>query len=378
MAKIKGSASPILVVDSLCGACNNLLHDKAQKGERVEMAVVGVMYNLKGEPPEEGEPPDSQAELDSETTVLAVADALRAYGHDVCLLEGDYGAVSKVSDLHLDIVFNMCEGRKGESRESQVPAVLDMLGIPYTGSGVLALAATLDKPLAKKILTYHRVPTPLFMAFDDENEVDPQGLKFPVFVKPAREGSSKGVTPRSYCSKPLDFFREAKRLIREYKQPVLVEEYLPGREFTVGLLGNRNPLVFPVTEINFDLVPQEHGRIYTGQFKSDWFQEIYYTCPAQISEALETELVEAALATYRVFNCKDLARVDLRLDDDGVPNVIEINPLPGLAPGFSDYPRMAEKGGWTYTDLINGILECALRRHDLSHLIPFGSAKQIA
>jgi D-alanine-D-alanine ligase len=342
------------------------------------MAVVGVMYNLKGAPPEEGEPPDLGAELDSESTVAAVALALRANGHEVQMIEGNDTAYLKLLSNRLDIVFNMCEGLRGESRESHIPSMLEMLGIPYTGSGVLTLALTLDKPLTKKVLAYHGIPTPGFRVFASADEIDVSGLEFPLFVKPAHEGSSMGVSSNSYCRDIHELTREIGRLLTLYRQPVLVEEFLPGREFTVGILGNRNPVIFPVMEINFDAIPDDHARVYSRQFKTDWSDEVYYMCPAPVTADLEASLKDTALRTYRALDCRDLARVDLRLDRNGVPNVMEVNPLPGLAPGFSDYPRIAEKGGWSYTDLVNGILECALRRNKMEHLIKPSFVRQIA
>lgn len=348
------------------------------KGESVRMAVVGVAFNLKGDPPEEGEPPDLCAELDSESTVLAVAEALKAYGHDVFFLEGNSDIISQLRVRPADIVFNMSEGLKGESRESHIPAVLEMLGVPYTGSGVLALAITLDKPLSKKILAYHGVPTAPFKVFETESDIDEQGLRFPIFVKPSHEGSSMGISPSSLCPGPLDLYREARRLLHQYRQPVLAEEFLPGREFTVGILGNQKPVVFPVMEINFDKVPPRHGNLYSRQFKTDWDDNSYYSCPANISPELEADLKEMALNTYRILGCRDFSRVDLRLDRYGNPNVMEINPLPGMAPGFSDYPRIAQKAGWSYADLVNGVLECALRRYGLRHLVSPRFSKEIA
>ncbi|MGI6631799.1 MAG: D-alanine--D-alanine ligase family protein [Bacillota bacterium] len=342
------------------------------------MAVVGVMYNLKGAPPEDGEPPDLGAELDSESTVTAVAEALRAHGHEVQMIEGNDTAYLKLLSNRLDIVFNMCEGLRGESRESHIPSMLEMLGIPYSGSGVLTLALTLDKPLTKKVLSYHGIPTPGFKVFSSVDEVDPSGLEFPLFVKPAHEGSSMGISPSSQCSCLAELISEVGKLIHLYRQPVLVEEYLPGREFTVGILGNKNPVLFPVMEINFDAVPKDHGRVYSRQFKTDWSEDVYYLCPAPISSDLEAWIKDTALKTYRALDCRDLARVDLRLDRNGVPNIMEVNPLPGMVPGFSDYPRIAEKGGWSYVELVNGILECALRRNNLQHLIKPAFVRQIA
>lgn len=333
------------------------------------MATVGLMYNLKGEPPDDGEPPDLGAELDSETTVMAVAEALRAGGHEVVLIEGNDVAYLRLLEKPVDIVFNMCEGLRGESRESHIPAILEMLGIPYTGSGVLTLALTLDKALTKKVLAYHGIPTAPFKVFDAGEPVDVTGLEFPLFVKPLHEGSSMGVGPSSIVSSVADLEREVSRLTRMYKQPALVEEFLPGREFTVGILGNANPLVLPVMEINFNRCPAEHGRVYSRQFKVEWYQDEFYLCPAPIDDELRRTIEDLALRTYRVLGCRDMARIDVRLDRNGVPNVMEVNPLPGLTPGFSDFPRIAEKGGFTYVELVNTILWCALKRYGLEHLL---------
>ena len=189
-----------------------------------------------------------------------------------------------------------------------------------------------------------------------------------MFAKPAHEGSSMGILPSCKCNDIRELIAEVTRLVDTYKQPVLVEEYLPGREFTIGIIGNQSPVIFPVMEIDFNHVPPQHGHIYSRLFKAEWSDDKYYLCPAPISTEMENKLCQAALDTYRALDCRDLARVDLRLDRDGVPNVMEVNPLPGMAPGYSDYPRIAEKAGWSYIELVNGILECALRRLGLSHL----------
>lgn len=369
-------------IDAYNRPCNNHLRQQQNpKGESQSMAVIGVMFNLKGESPGEGEPPDAGAELDCESTVLAVAEALRAYGHDIRLIEGNDNSYLKLTSEHIDIVFNMCEGIRGESRESHVPAILEMLGIPYTGSGVLTLALTLDKPLTKKILTFHNVPTARFKVFESEEEVDTKGFEFPLFVKPAHEGSSMGISPSSKCNNYHEVRCEVGKLVKLYKQPALVEEFLSGREFTVGLIGNRQPSIFPIMEINFAHIPEHeiHGSIYSRQFKAEWCEDKYYSCPACLSPELEEQIRDIALQTYRILDCRDFARIDMRLDKNGVPNVIEVNPLPGMAPGFSDYPKIAEKAGWSYRELVNRILTCALRRYGLLHLSPFISVnKQIA
>jgi D-alanine-D-alanine ligase len=322
------------------------------------------MFNLgKNEPPEEGEPPDAHAELDSEHTVMAIAAGLASAGHQVILVEGDEEAYLKLRETRPDIVFNICEGLRGESRESQVPALLEMLGIPYTGSGVLSLALALDKAAAKKMLLYHGVPTPAFRNIAPGVPIDADGLRFPLFVKPANEGSSMGIGPESKVN-TLEEFTERVQFVHDvYCQPALVEEFIDGREFTVGLVGNDKPLIFPMIEINYGLVPKAHGNIYSYQFKKEWDADEYYLCPAPVDEETEQLLKDTALAAFRALGCADVARVDIRLGTDGVPYVLEVNPLPGLTPGFSDLCRQADKAGLTYPELVNSILEAALERY---------------
>ncbi|HYG59643.1 MAG TPA: ATP-grasp domain-containing protein [Symbiobacteriaceae bacterium] len=326
--------------------------------------TVGLMYNLgKYEQPEEGEPPDVHAELDSDQTIMAVAAALASAGHTVLRIEGDEEAYLKLRERRPDIVFNMCEGLRGESRESQIPAMLELLGIPYTGSGVLPLALSLDKATAKKMFLFHGVPTPAFRAIAPGEPVDCQGLRFPLFVKPALEGSSMGISPRSRVDTPAELLERVLHVHQWYRQPALVEEFLEGREFTVGLVGNETPFIFPIMEINYSLVPRNHGEVYSYQFKKEWDGDEFYLCPAPISHALETVLKQTALNAVRALGCRDVARVDIRLNAEGEPSVLEVNPLPGLSPGFSDLCRQAEKAGWTYAELVNGILEAAVQRY---------------
>lgn len=333
------------------------------------MARVGLTFNLKkARDPEDDEPPDAQAEYDSPATVMAVADALRRGGHQVVFLEADEFLPDRIREESPQVVFNLAEGLRGESRESHVPALLEMLGIPYTGSGVLSLALCLDKPLTKVVLGQYGIPTPAFRVIAPDEAIDATGLRFPLFVKPAHEGSSMGVGPGSVVYGETDLVRQV-NLVRElYRQEALVEEFLPGREFTVGLVGNRCLHAFPIMEINYDEVPADHGAVYSRHFKEHWDDDRYYLCPAPVDEALRAELVELARRAFRALRCRDVARVDLRLDAAGRPQVLEINPLPGLAPGFSDLPRAAAAEGWTYEELVNGILDVALLRLGMSHL----------
>ncbi len=203
--------------------------------------TVALLYNLKQNAPRsdaEDKPWDAWNELDGEKTVAGIERALRAGGHEVIGMEGDANLSRKLQHYKVDIAFNTCEGHRGGSREAQVPALLDMLGIPYTGSGVMTLAIALDKPMAKRVLDFHGLPTPKFQTFvTDDEPLDPQ-LKFPLFVKPSREGSGIGVTAKSICRNARELREQVRTIIRNYHEPALVEEYIEGREITTGLLGN--------------------------------------------------------------------------------------------------------------------------------------------
>ncbi|MEW6524877.1 MAG: D-alanine--D-alanine ligase [Bacillota bacterium] len=343
------------------------------------MAKVGLVYNLaRIEQPEEGEPPDANAEYDSESTVLSVAEALRRGGHDVVFIEGDVSCYDRFLHSRLDIVFNMAEGIRGESRESHVPAILEMLGIPYTGSGVLTMAVCLNKATTKKILAYHGIPTARFTLLRPGAPLDIGDLRFPLFAKPLHEGSSMGISPESVIMNYDDLRRQVDYLGNAYRQDVIVEEYLTGREFTVAILGNDEPQAFPPMEIIFQHCPDDHGAVYSRRFKVEWSAEKYYCCPAQVDGELDYAIRKTALDAYRALDCREVARVDIRLDRDGVPNVMEINPLPGLAPGFSDLPRILEADGVGYDQLVNGIVDMALCRYSLDQLRVPLAARSIA
>lgn len=330
--------------------------------------VVALMYNLaRSVAPASEDPPDARAELDSEETVMAVSAALAQLGHQVVRVEGDEDAYPQLRQTRPDIVFNLCEGTRGEAREAQIPALLELLGIRYTGSGPLSLALSLDKAAAKKHFCYDGVPTPRFVNVAPDEPICAGHLRYPLFVKPVREGSSMGIGPEAVCRNRAELEARVAYLHQAYRQPALVEEFLAGREFTVGLLGNGASLrALPIMEINFQPVPQSHGRVYSRQFKAEWDADCYYDCPARVDQALESLLVATAVRAFHSLGCRDVARVDLRLDDRGVPHVLEVNPLPGLTPGYSDLCRIAAVGGLDYAGLIGAILEAALHRHGLA------------
>jgi D-alanine-D-alanine ligase len=327
---------------------------------------IALLANLKINAPHgRGEPRDRWAELDSERTIESIAGALRQAGHKVNFLEGDESLYGRLLKGHFDIAFNMCEGHRGDSRESHVPAILEMLGVPYTGSKVLCLALTLDKPMAKRVLAFHGLPTPPFQVFDTPDEPVAPGLSYPLFVKPAGEGTGMGIDGNSVVRDEGELRHQLHWLIGTYGQPALVEEFIEGREITVGVLGNERLHVFPPLEIDLSRCPPEERGIYTGRIKSELPELPLYVCPTALAEGQEEELGRLAVAAYRALDCLDVARVDFKLDahDGERPYILEVNPLPGLSPGVSDLVFEAEAEGMSHAELINAILGAALERY---------------
>lgn len=347
---------------------------------------VALLANLKKNAPKfDGMSEDQWADLDSESTVNALVDAIRSGGHTCEFLEGDITLLDTVRKFKPDICFNICEGHFGDAREAQVPAILEMLRIPYTGSKVLTLALTLDKPMTKRVLAYHDLPTPAFQTFERVDEPLEEDMKFPMFVKPSREGTGMGVSARSIVHNEDELREQVAYIIEKYKQTALVEHYIEGREITVGLVGNligpvarRLPVdegapriqagvrFFPPMEV--DLKPFEDlDVVYSNRLKVDLADQLNYICPAPIDDELVDELNWYTAAVFRVTGALDVSRVDFRLDmhDNWKPYILEINPLPGLSPKISDLVIEAEADGIDHAGLVNLILETALYRYGM-------------
>ncbi|MBI5022507.1 MAG: D-alanine--D-alanine ligase [Ignavibacteriales bacterium] len=315
---------------------------------------------------------DIYAEWDTFETIDAVRSALAEH-HSVTMIEADEQAFSKLQKLAPQIVFNIAEGLNGVSREAQIPAMLEMLGLPYSGSDPLTLAICLDKSRAKEILSYYNIPTAKFAVIHTESDLNKCKIPFPNIVKPLHEGSSKGIYNSSIVRTSHELKEVVTATLHKYKQPVLVEEYLPGREFTVAILGNGNDLhVLPIVEIKFDTLPAGVNPIYSYEAKWIWDQsdsplEIF-TCPAVLSKELEKEIVEISKQAYKILRCRDWCRIDVRLDSKGTPNIIELNPLPGILPKPEDnscFPKAARAAGLTYNQLIQSVLLLAAQRYGL-------------
>ncbi len=349
---------------------------------------VALLANLKKNAPTwPGMSPDRWDDLDSEETIQAIMQAIEAGGHNVTFLEGDASLFETLPQVKPDICFNICEGHFGDGREAHVPALLEMLRIPYTGSQVLTLALALDKPMTKRVLTYHGLPTPSFQVFERVTEpLDPQ-MQFPLFVKPSREGTGMGISAESIARDEEQLRTQLRRLFERYDQPVLVEHYIEGREVTVGAVGNlRSPVAWrvpddeeaprilkglhflPALEVDMAAYPDEEAGVYTSRIKVEMAHEFHYLCPAPLTDDQIDELNWLTAAVFRVTGCLDVARVDFRLDanDGDRPYILEVNPLPGLNPGYSDLCIEAAADGWSYDDLINEILNLAIERYELT------------
>jgi D-alanine-D-alanine ligase len=338
---------------------------------------VGLTYNLRRKVgANENLPEDFYIEFDDAETVEAIALALRRGGCKVIKIEANLDAYSKLRRLKPDIVFNIAEGLHGEARESHIPVILEMLRIPYTGSGPTTLAICLDKALTHKILSAHGIPSPKFQVFKRADEKISDDLSFPLVIKPLAEGSSKGVRSSSLVKDEQSLRKQLSWVIKTYNQPAIAEEFLPGREFTVGLIGNESPIVLPIVEIRVDKLPSGASPIYSYEAKWIWDTPEkpldIFECPANIPLNLENKIKDIAAQTFKVLNCRDLCRIDMRLDVKGEPRVLEVNPLPGLIPNpdaHSCLPEAARAAGLTYDQLICTILWQALKRYGLHELV---------
>jgi len=314
------------------------------------------------------QPDDLYAEWDDAATIQAVADAL-AQRHQVSLVNADLDAFEKLRSLQPDLVFNIAEGLYGASREAQIPAMLEMLQLPYTGSDPVTLGICLDKHRTKQILAWHNVATPRFALLRRACEL-PAAFRYPLMVKPTLEGSSKGVTDKALVHDAAGLQAQLDWVWNHYRQPALVEEFLSGREFTVAMIGNGDALrVLPIVEIDFSTLPAGANPIYSYEAKWLWDTEEaplqIFACPAPLEPMLQRAIETVCRRAFDVLGCRDWCRIDVRLDGDGVPNIIELNPLPGVLPRpeqNSCFPKAARAAGLSYPEMILAVVEAACQR----------------
>lgn len=335
---------------------------------------IGIAYSLK--PDDRGRldgPDDLDEEFDTSETIDAIAEVIRGDGHDVLLLGDGRPFLAKVSADPPDFVFNMAEGEgASRNRESRVPAVCELLSIPYSGSDPLTLAATLDKPVAKRLvqdLPDFHVPKGLTLGPETSRTgldrlltqvFDFDWFQYPLILKPAFEGSSKGIRAGGLVETVDEAVNLFDRLARDYHQPILIEEFIDGDEVTVGVLGNG-----PAAEVLgiMRILPREPTErfVYSLDVKRDWQRLVRYEAPARLPESVIDRIKTAALGAFEALGCLDLARIDFRVRD-GVPYFIEANPLPGLSPVTGDLVILAKGHGTSHNDLIRRILHESLTR----------------
>lgn len=325
--------------------------------------IVGLTYDLRDDYLKLGYKEEDVAEFDGPRTIEAIDNNLRILGFDTERIGNVRSLVEKIAaGKRWDLVFNIAEGMNGFGREAQVPALLEAYGIPYTFSDSLTLSLTLHKGMAKHVARGEGVPTPNFMLVEDVKDIDRLNLTFPLFAKPVAEGTGKGVDSASKIESLDELYATAFRLLELYKQPVLVEEFLPGREFTVGVVGTGvEAEVVGVMEVV--LLDNADQGAYTFMNKELCEDRVLYRLE---ENGVAHEVARVALEAYRCLGCRDAGRVDIRLDGNGVPNFMEVNPLAGLHPKHSDLPILCTLSGMRYNELIKRIVKSALKRANAS------------
>jgi len=320
---------------------------------------VGIAYDLRQDYLAEGYTEEETAEFDRGETIDAIEAALQGFGCETNRIGGIRKLAPRLAGgERWDMVFNIAEGLKGFGREAQVPALLEAYGVPYTFSDPLVLAVSLHKAMTKHVLRDKGVPTPDFYEVESDSDVEGVNLPFPLFAKPVAEGTGKGISNKSKITNKEQLKAVCRELLRVYDQPVLVERFLPGREFTVGILGTGDK-VRPVGVMEVVLKGEAEPEVYSYHNKEKYQELVEYRVPEEGDAA---RAVSVAVAAWKGLGCRDAGRVDLRSDEHGVPNLMEINPLAGLHPEHSDLCIIARQVGMSYSSLIAAIMESAMHR----------------
>ena len=323
--------------------------------------IIGLTYDLRQDYLDLGYTEDETAEFDRPDTIDAIETTLQSLGHTTQRI-GNIWSLTKMlaSGKRWDLVFNIAEGLHGIGRESQVPALLDAYQIPYTFSDPLILSLTLHKSMAKRVFRDMGIPTPDFSEIKTPEDIEAVSMAYPLFAKPLSEGTGKGIDSRSKIHNKNELVSVCSRLLETYRQPVLLETYLPGREFTVGIVGTGNKArSVGIMEVILKDSAEQHAYSYVNKEQCEELVE-YRT----VDDAMSRQAVTNALAAWRGLECRDAGRVDVRADAQGIPNIIEINPLAGIHPQHSDLPIICTFYGISYVSLLEMILESAMERID--------------
>jgi len=308
-------------------------------------------------------PEDVHAELESDDHAESYARGIRSRGHEAIIHNADADLAAWLREVQPDICFNTCEGFIGDSREAQIPALLEMIGYPYTGPTPLSAAITHDKAICKRVAHTWGVRTPAFQVFETADDPINHDLIYPLFVKPLHEGTGMGIKLDCIVRNEKELRIRVAEKIDTYKQPALVEDYIEGKDITCGLVGNGDDVhIFPITEVDFSGYPPEVGNIYGYEAKVPYDALYKNKCPAPLGDQLTNEVRQITHKVFRIMGCRDFCRCDYRLTDDGRLYFLEVNALPGVNPR-SDLTLMAEAEGWTHADLISAVLESGAQRY---------------
>ena len=313
-----------------------------------------------------------EVEYDPPHTIELIKHGIEAAGHEYVFIEADETVLDNLQKIRPDLVFNRSEGLQGESRESHVPAILEMLGIPYVGANVLSTAVCLNKGWTKKVLSYHGILTPQFHIVSSLDEVDTLKFEYPVILKPNEEGSSVGINEDNVVHNLTQLKAKLKDMLGEYVQSILIEQFIEGREFSVGTLGNSDGTleVLPAVEIDFSSMPPEVGGVLGQRAKTILDDLSHYICPAITDNKTKKQLETISLDICKYLEVPDFARIDFRMDKKGRIYFLEINPLPGMdfdpeEQDISFFPFMAMKADYSYDELVRRLIESAKGRYGL-------------
>jgi len=320
---------------------------------------IGLTYDLKTTYLQQGFSPEEVAEFDTEETIAGIESTLNELGYQTERIGNIVELTNALtSGTRWDLVFNIAEGLYGIGREAQVPALLDAFRIPYVFSDPMVLSLTLHKAMAKHVVRGNGIPTAAFAVVKHEEDFKSINLEYPLFIKPIAEGTGKGISQKSLVNNLIDLELNAKELLVKFRQPVLVEEYLSGREFTVGITGTGSEAAAcGIMEVI--VYGKVEEQVYSLQNKEQYESKVAYSIPEKL---IMEYCYDVALRSWKALECRDGGRVDLRLDKNGVPNFIEVNPLAGLNPIHSDLPILCRMNGVSYRDLISMIMQSALKR----------------
>lgn len=336
--------------------------------------TLAFTYNVRHSFPDPKSPQSQlEADFDEPKTIAAIVKHIASLGYKVIPIEANEKAYFKLHKYRkkIDLVFNYAEGIYGQDREAHIPAILEMLKIPYVGVPPLTQALVLNKAKAKEIFITHGVPTPRFEIFYPQEKQIIDGLRFPLLVKPVAEGSSAGITNKSVVLSKSELKKQVSFIHDTFKEPALVETFLKGRDFTVPMLGNP-PIVLPIVEFNHNLLPKDYIRMNSIEVK--WYfshdsKSPYYLCPARISKKLQRKIERICLKVWKALGLRDWCRIDIRCDEDENPYVLEVNVPASLTPPDIFYPisflLSAEAVGMTYDDILKTVINAARKRYGI-------------